>query len=508
MRKYTLSKLLPWMKTHKVDLLLVSGLMLVSGLVSGLNMTGYPERFEDEGTYVSQAWAVKEKGTLAHYTYWYDHPPLGWIQIAGFFTLFDGLHRYGSAITAGREFMLILHLLTVGLLYALARRLKIRRAAAVVGVLLYALSPLAVEFSRYVFLDNVALPWLLGAFLCALSPRRSLGSAIGAAACMAIAVLSKETLLVLLPVLLYCLWRDGDKRNRRYTMTAFMVIFIMGTAFYVLYAVLKNELIPGPGHVSLLGSLYWQLIERQGSGSIFNKSSDTYGLVAYWLHIDYYLLAIGIAGLIPALLRRSLRPAGLAFLISLAMLLRSGYLPYPYVIALLPFAALCAAALVDEIIGFMISKAWVPLRFGAGILAIEAVLAAVLVVLPVWHSKIDTDMTVDADASSRSAVSWVAAYVPHSSRIVVESALWSDLEDKGFNIPKPVWLYKTETDPAVRSEIGGWRGIDYVILDGPTVTAKNFNKAFPTVSQALAHGQLLTQFGSNNQNVRIYKINS
>jgi hypothetical protein len=38
----------------------------------------------------------------------------------------------------------------------------------------------------------------------------------------------------------------------------------------------------------------------------------------------------------------------LALLIPVVMLLRPGYLPIPYVIALLPFAAVAGAALLDK----------------------------------------------------------------------------------------------------------------------------------------------------------------
>jgi 4-amino-4-deoxy-L-arabinose transferase-like glycosyltransferase len=162
------NRVLDWIRRHKLDSAIITVLLLIAGTVSAVNMTGYPQRFEDEGTYISQAWAIKEQGTLTHYTYWYDHPPVGWIQMAGHLALTGALDRYGSAISAGREFMLLLHLATIVLLFALARRLGIGSIAAGIGTLAYGLSPLVVEFSRYVLLDNVALPWLLAAFLLAL----------------------------------------------------------------------------------------------------------------------------------------------------------------------------------------------------------------------------------------------------------------------------------------------------------------------------------------------------
>src|SRR4030095_16477735 len=130
--------LVNWFLNHKMDTIIVSILLLIAGVVSAVNMDGYPQRFEDEGTYVSQAWAIEKRGTLTHYTYWYDHPPVGWMQMAGHLLMTDAIDRYGSAIAAGREYMLLLHLATIVLLYALARRLGIGPVAARAGTLAYA----------------------------------------------------------------------------------------------------------------------------------------------------------------------------------------------------------------------------------------------------------------------------------------------------------------------------------------------------------------------------------
>ncbi|MBC7707674.1 glycosyltransferase family 39 protein [Polaromonas sp.] len=499
-----------WLKNRKFDVLAVVILLAVAGTVGALNMQGYPQRFEDEGTYVSQAFAVQKQHTLAHYTYWYDHPPVGWIQIAGYTTATHAFDRYPSAISAGREFMLVLHLVTVLLLYALARRVGIGGIAASCGVLLYVLSPLTIEFSRYVLLDNVALPWLLGAFYLALSKRHGLASAIGSAVCMAIAILSKETLVILLPVVLFALWHYGDRRNRRYIVTAFGVIFAMVSGAYVLYAALKNELLPGSGHVSLLGTLYWQIFGRVGSGSVLDPNSATRGLIDYWLHIDQWFIFTGIATLPISLAVRAWRPFGLALLIGVALLLRTGYLPYPYIIAVLPFAALTLAAAIQKLIVNPLTNRHVGLKFStlrisSAVMAIVLLVTAVSVVGPVWQSKIHAQTSTDNDASSRQAVNYVNTFISRQNRLVVESALWTDIQQDGFQVPQPVWLYKTETDPAVTKAIGGWQGIDYVILNGPTVS-QHSAKDFPTVYEAISHAKIVASFGQNNQKILIYKV--
>ena len=58
-------------------------------------------------------------------------------------------------------------------------------------------------------LDNVATPWVLAAFVFALSPRRHLWAGAAAGACFAVAVLTKETTVIVLLALLWQLWDHG-----------------------------------------------------------------------------------------------------------------------------------------------------------------------------------------------------------------------------------------------------------------------------------------------------------
>src|SRR4051812_8433391 len=54
----------------------------LTAILHAINLFGYPYYHTDEGTYIAQAWAILRLGELSHYTYWYDHAPLGWIQVA------------------------------------------------------------------------------------------------------------------------------------------------------------------------------------------------------------------------------------------------------------------------------------------------------------------------------------------------------------------------------------------------------------------------------------------
>lgn len=504
------AKLSDWARQHWQDLVVVSVLLAVAGVVTATNFTQYPMRFEDEGTYVAQAWAVQYRGELAHYTYWYDHPPVAWLQIALYNTVTFAFDRYESAISAGREFMIILHLVSVGLLYALARRLHMNKAIAAVATALFALSPLTIEFSRLVLLDNVALPWLLGAFLLALVPRRHLVAYGASAVCMAMAVLSKETFLIFLPALLYAMYQNSDQRNRRYGFVIFGALLAVLGMFYVLFAALKGELIPGEGHVSLLGTVGWQLFGRESSGSLLQAGSDAQNLLNFWLSIDFWLLTLGVLMTPLLFIRRHLRPFGVFMLIGVLMAIRPGYLPYPYIIALLPFAALAIGGALHMLIGRPLADQRAGTRHalkrrGAEIASVAVMLAGVVFIAPSWYNGAVQATQVQADSSSRQAVNWVAENVPRDNLIVVESALWVDLQEKGFDQPDPVWLYKTETDPEVKEKIGGWRGMDYLVLNGPTLNESS-RKDFPTVFTAKDHGEVVAEFGKDERKVVVIKV--
>ena len=155
--------------------LLVCGLLLVAVLVvQGWNIADYPTFIDDEGTYVAQAWAVQQGKGLAHYTYWYDHPPLGWIQIALLTWIPSMISPESMTVGSMRVMMLVVSAVSAILVYVLGRRLSLPRWAAGFGMLLFGLSPLSVVLQREIFLDNIAVMWMLLAFTLAASPSRHL----------------------------------------------------------------------------------------------------------------------------------------------------------------------------------------------------------------------------------------------------------------------------------------------------------------------------------------------
>jgi hypothetical protein len=494
---------------HAVSLLTAGPLLVFIGLLHAVNMHGWPARInDDEGTYVSQAWAVWYRYTLAHYTYWYDHPPFGWILMGLYAKLTDGFERTASALMVGREFMLIVDLVSCGLLYILARRLGMGRVFAAIVMMLFAVSPISLQYHRMVFLDNIAITWVLGAFALAVSPRRSLSATFGAAICMAGGMLTKETVAVLVPAMVWLVWQQQTTKQGKIWHLAVLsgATFLSGFS-YILMALLKREVLQGPGHVSLQEALAWQLHGRPGSGSLLDIHSGTFSLARSWTEIDPWLLLLGAAMIPVGFVIRRLRPVAAALLIQILVMCKSGYMPYPYVIAMLPFAALLVGGTMDG--GWSLwlrhprrafTRQKLLSRAGAGVLGLATVgLAFVLFAVPAWTRSARQAMTVDYSGAPAEATQWVVDHVDKHAVIIVDDYMWPDLTLRGYH--NPVWFYKADLDPEIKNRVlaEGYRSIDYVVLGS---LAKSTLKDLPTVATAIEQSKVMATFGDGTLVIR------
>jgi cellulose synthase/poly-beta-1,6-N-acetylglucosamine synthase-like glycosyltransferase len=491
-----------WLRSH-ADLLLLATVLAAVGFVQATNTLHWPEAQFDEGTYVSNAWAVSH-GALAPYTYSYGHPPLAWLLIAAW-TWASGLFGGTSySIDTGRQLMLVVTMVSCSLLFILARRLGIGRWFAAAAVILFALSPVGLFFHRAVLLDNVATAWVLAAFVLAVTPRKRLWAYAGSGACFAAALLSKETTLVLLPALLLAAWQNTDKHTRRYCMTLLGSFAVVIALSYPLYATLKGELLPGSGHVSLLGYAAVQLVTREATGSFFDPHSQTHAIVTAWLQLDPWLLGLALALSPLALARRSTRAIALAFVIQVAMILRPGYLPNMYVIGLLPFAALIVVGAIET----LWRRSWV-LRLATAAVASALVVSAA----PNWARTDNAAMSVRVDGTRRAAERWLAASIGHDKRLIVPDEYWIYLIEHGFDrqpVPggffsrRVVVYWPLDYDPAVKQRFAdGWRDFDYVVS---TQAVRSTLRLTPTTAKALDHSVVVAQFGQGDQRIEVRAI--
>ncbi|WP_372458244.1 ArnT family glycosyltransferase [Streptomyces sichuanensis] len=500
--------------------LLVCGLVLAAILlVQGWNITGFPALSDDEGTYLAQAWAVQEGRGLAHYTYWYDHPPLGWIQIALVTWIPAALSPDAMSVAPMRCAMLLVSAVSAVLVYVLGRRLGLQKWAAALAMALFGLSPLAVVLQREIFLDNLAVMWILLAFCLAASPRRHLWHHFGAGLAAAVAVLSKETMLVILPALLLTMWRHSHRDTRKFAVTgAVTACGLIGLA-YPLFAFLNHELFPGPGHVSLVDGIKYQM-SRPGSGFVLDEGSGAHGVLHSWLYYDRVLPLCGLAAAVVLVAaarwsrtgRALAGPAAAAVVLALVALRPSGYLPAMYVIQVLPFLALALAGVAASVVGALLRSRpgqgarWTAVRRSA--VGLLAVTAAVLVV-PRWYEGNRPALTVDANAPYRAAASWLGDKAnvadPAGTRVLADDAIWLDLVHAGYRPGTgAVWFYKADLDPAVtRTMPRGWRDVHYVV-SSPTV--RRDAVTLPLVKAALEHSRPVASFGEGEDRIEIRRV--
>lgn len=483
------AQLWTWCKTHSRSIHVLAVLLSVVFLVDLATFSAGFGSNDDPGTYTDQAWALLNWGKLAHYTYWYDHPPLGWVQIALYAFVTGGFHHSAVSSLMASQFMVIAQLVACALIFVFMRRLKFNRGFAALAVALFALNPLAINFQKMAFLDNIAVTWTLAAMVFAVSQRRSLASAMGAGMCLAIATLSKETAGIWLPVVVYLLWQNHGKGNRSWPLSLFGLIYANLCMFYVLYAVIKGELVPGKGHVSLLGSFVWQLTRAQAG-------SDT---LHGWLQVDNLLLGAAVLALPIAVMVRRLRPVALGGIILGVLVLRGGYIPAPFVIGMLPFAALLVAGALGSIWPYRARVAVHRRKLLMGLrLAVVAIVAAagIAAASPSWAGKAEQATSNAEVVYYQQTVNWVEHDVPKNAVIAVDDNMWLDLHKAGYT--NVVWFYKLDLDPAIKAKYvpHGYKGIDYIVLKNMYVYIARDDTGNSVVSAGVKHGQLVCQFGN------------
>ncbi|MET8247698.1 phospholipid carrier-dependent glycosyltransferase [Streptomyces sp. NPDC005202] len=507
------------LRSSRPDLLLCGALLVAILVVQGWNIADYPTLSDDEGTYLAQAWAVQQGKGLAHYTYWYDHPPLGWLQIALLTWIPSAISPGAMTVGTMRLAMLLIGAISAVLVHVLARRLALPRWAAGLAMTLFGLSPLSVVLQREIFLDNIAVMWTLLAFCLAASPSRHLWHHFGAGLAAAAAVLTKETMLVVVPALFVTMWRHSHRDTRKFALTGAVTACALIGFSYPLFALLKGELFPGSGHVSLWDGLTYQMT-RPGSGFVLDEGSGSWGVLHSWLYYDRVLPLGGLAGALLLLLTwrwsvtaRALAGPALTVAVLAAVAMRpNGYLPAMYVIGALPFLALVLAG-GAAFVARLVLRRWRAegerryVTGGRYALAAVLALAAGSYVVPRWYDGDRTAVTADANAPYRAASKWLSSEVkdPEDTRVLVDDALWLDLAHAGYRPGLGViWFYKADLDPAVTKTMPrGWKDLDYVVAS-PTV--RRDARDLPTVRAAIRHSTPVAIFGTGPDRIEIRQI--
>ncbi|HJW65051.1 MAG TPA: hypothetical protein VJ849_16230, partial [Actinomycetes bacterium] len=310
----------------------------------------------------------------------------------------------------------------------------------------------------------------------------------------AMAALTKETALVVLPALVWAMAQNLDRRNRPQVVAVAGFSGLLLMAMYPLYAFYKGELLERPGQNSLLGTAKWQLAERESSGSLLDPASPTFHMVGQWFAIDRWLLLAGLVAIPIALLGRRLRPAVLVLVLQWLVLVRGGYVPFMHVVNLMPWSALVAVGAVEIVAGNRRLATFRPLAGGRRpgrprprLRAVSTGLAAVClaaVLVGSWTPTLGHMLQARQEPPLWSATQWLANNVPRDRVLVVHDGIWTDLvHHYGFD-PQPIIVYKLDNDPAVRKTL---RRIDYLVLPNWYYATPAGVAKYPTATEARKH---------------------
>jgi hypothetical protein len=539
----------------KGELGLVVALLVVAFVAHGFNMFNLPAFTYngDEGIYTGQALAVLRDGQLSPYTYWYDHAPAGWILLAAWMAVSGGPLMFGSPIDSGRVLMLLVHLAIVYRLYHVARKFGCGPAPAALGVLLFALSPLANFYQRPVMLDNLMMFWVLISLDLLLDGQGRLSRVALSGFCFGLALLSKETAIFLLPAMLYIAVRERRAHHGRFAVGGWLLPLAMVTSWYPLYAILKGELLPvalsarlfgnTEPHVSLLDTLLWQM-SRSGGG-MFNLENQFWSFLRDdWMLRDPLLLLAGPVavvsnlglgvwlvlsgiknreprtesidasrksqvagglnpatwGLRPATGSTHYLPVALLGLLPIYYMARGGLVFNFYVVFALPFFCLNIAVLLAPL--------FARLSFHRANL-----LVIVIVGLAAGYWWGTTAQPLYADRPSeagRAAVAWIRQNVPPQSAIVADDAFWPDLRLAGANAPAFPNIHshwKVGSDPEIGEQVfhNDWRNVDYLIMT-PGLEHNFVGVKYPIAHEALQHARLLRRWEAHGAVVELWQV--
>lgn len=481
----------------------VAVVLFLAALVIGTwNVAGSPNFQDDEGTYVAQAVSV-QNGSLAPYTYWYDHPPLGWIQLAalGWVPQLLGLGG-GSDLAAMRYVSALLFAVTATLVFLLARRITVRMPFAILAAGVFIVSPLSLTLGRQVFLDTVGLPWILLAFYLALSPRRALWPHVAAGTAFAVAVLSKLTLAVFGPALIMAMMGRERWRGRAFSLVGFLAVGALVLALYPVMAILRGELLAGEDHVSLQDALTYQFLSRSGSGWIWEADSSRNELLRGWLFLDTYIVIGGLIGAVLCLCFARTRWISVAILsFAVPVVASQGYLPAMYIIAALPLLALAIGVSADIVwrgLRAYVRKRMPGAKVGGPVL-VAAVIGAFVVLIPIeqWIARGAPLLAADENRDWRDSLAWVDENVPRDEVIVVPYSMWQDVDKLGWNDPwQAIVLEKVDLDSQFDTEHpGGWADIDWIV-EGPTVASNIEYLGLDEMRQAMDNSRVVASFGA------------
>ncbi len=432
-----------WVADHQASVWAVGAIAVVGVAVQSVNLGTAPAPASGEGALVAAGWSIVHLGSAGDATFSSAGPSLAPVHLGAWMWGTGALGRASGAVAAGREAMLAAHVVSIALVWVLARRSGLARWAAGGAALVFAVSPLAGALHRPVNGAGLAVPWMLAALVLASARRRRTLTGGTAGLCLAVAVLTEPGVVVVAPAVGWLLWRwSPSHRHRRRRLLLGAAAF--GVAWLAVTALVTSG---APEPAASLGLLDRIRLVAGGASSAMETVADGFdgrsvtGLIGLdRIGVAACLLA---AVVVPSVVPR-LRPIGCAFWACAALVLVSGEPSWIIVVAMVPLGAVLLAAGAQLVWVWHLEARLEPRRqahtTSAAVSRLDAavpvVIAAAAVALalavPDWVSTHRSVAAADAAVPLASACDWVVDNLDRGDRVIVDDAIWVDLVENGL----------------------------------------------------------------------------
>ena len=495
-----------WVRDHQASLWVVGAIGVLGAAVHSINMGTAPAPASGEGALVAAGWSIVHLGSAGDATFSSAAPSLAPVHLGAWIWATGALGRASSAIAAGREAMLAAHVISIPLVWVLARRSGLARWAAGGAALVFAVSPLAVALYRPVSGAGLAVPWMLAALALASARRPRTLTAVTAGVCLAVAVLTEHRVALVVPAVGWLLWRSSPSpRRRRRRLVAAAAAY--GGAWLAVTALVRSGAPEAGGSLGLLDRI--RLVAGDASSAVGTVADGFDGRSVVGL-IGLDRIGAGAclvaAIVVPSVVPR-LRPIGCAFWAFAALVLVSGEPSWTIVVAMVPLGAVLLAAGAQLVWVWHLEARVEPGRQAqpasaavkrldaAAPLMLAAAAVALVLAVPDWISTHRDVAAADAAAPLASACNWVVDNLSDGDRVIVDDAIWVDLVEDGL-APQALAGY---------GAVGAgpdWRSYRYIV----STPALRDAGAPPEVARAVGSSLEIASVGEGDERVEVRRI--
>jgi 4-amino-4-deoxy-L-arabinose transferase-like glycosyltransferase len=410
--------------------------LTLSAFIHIWNPAGFPGIDQDEGHYMRRAMQLLEglgpQESKANYFYPFDHPYFGQIFLGAILSLVNypssinpsvSPHSIEMLYLVPRVLMGILAVVDTFLVYKIADA-RYNRKVAFVSSTIFAVMPIT-WFLRRIFLDSIALPLILLSILFAIYSVKSEGRhnynrantsnkkiilILLSGIFLGLAIFTKMPVFTMIPLLAYILLKKSDtqisnsegsnikhKSSRLKLLAIWFVPVVLIPLIWPGYAISIGQ---GNGW---LDGVIWQATRA-------DRPFD-FEMKTVFLRMDPVLMAIGVAGLAYAVIKRDY----FILLWAFPYLLLIYFVNWVYFFHIIPIiAAFCisGAALIIEVFNRIQNKRLSkPLKF--------ATISAIVIFGAVNSTLLISQNVNDSDFK---LISFVTSYLPHRQNFINNSS--------------------------------------------------------------------------------------